>query len=797
MVAADDVTQFFKSHPNVSGVEQGGHILFSNRRIGLAFKHSQNGFILDRLYGIAEDQNFLIEGEGTNGSNLFEVVVTLDPKLVHKDERWNSKPGFYGIFDEMAGDAFTIGSQSATNTSWWQEDLDSLAVLHLEWNGIDMREDKGAMDVKVTVTLRDGDPMSYWHINIHNRSQRYGIERIRFPMLSLAPIGKAENNQLLLPQNRGRLVTDPFNQSSKIIGEIYYACHFNMQFQALYDEHSGNGIYLGTQDPAPNLIQIEIDHNPKEILWRPSHLPPNMTFAHEDYDLPYNCVVGPFRGDWFDACQIYRQWALKQSWAQKGPLITRRDIPRWYAESPLMFYTHLNDSFAGTHSEEENMNIAADHFIEFLEWVGMPLSANWYAWKEHHPDRSTYNVPFNRYRMRGQGRWAHAQALNSHDGNYPKIPALPNFSSQCARIRQAGGRVCPYIALEIYDQGSTENAPYADAAKSHMVRDLYGAIRTWSGETAWQACSWTQWWRDRLKEECVLMLQRENVNGFYLDVMQGSSPPCYWTPHGHSAAGGSSTTKGMHGLSKYIRDAVKALNNDFITTGENASEGMIDVIDGSLQLTFSPDVAPLFAAVYQGYIPRFGHEISVGQGNAFFVEVASLFLEGAQIGMFRLRPRSSALSFQNPEHESMIDFLGKLVGYYKNVATRKFLAYGQLMRPLKFNEPQVMPLLSYRRRHGTTREEIGPSSHVPALTSGVFRTDNGELGIFVVNTGTEELDFQSDLNLTGYGLETDADVQVESFNPDGTSQIVHGQAIGSVPLSGTLPGHDVVMYRVK
>src|SRR5690606_39511532 len=64
----------------------------------------------------------------------------------------------------------------------------------------------------------------------------------------------------------------------------------------------------------------------------------------------------------------------------------------------------------------------------------------------------------------------------------------------------------------------------------------------------------------------------------------------------------------------------------------------------------------------------------------FYIEAASLFVEGAQIGRLRLRPRSSVLSFDNPEHQDEIEFLGRVVGYYKQDAGKKFLAYGQLMQ---------------------------------------------------------------------------------------------------------------------
>ena len=157
----------------------------------------------------------------------------------------------------------------------------------------------------------------------------------------------------------------------------------------------------------------------------------------------------------------------------------------------------------------------------------------------------------------------------------------------------------------------------------------------------------------------MTLLDQENVGSFYLDVMHGRSKPCYWTPHGHTAAGGSSMTVGMHDLVEYLHVAIKANDPEAIATGENSSENMIDVIDGILyQWTILPEnTAPIFAAVYQDYIPRYGVEISIGSGDPFFMDCASMFVEGDQIGRFRIRPRSHILSFENSEHEPLLAFL--------------------------------------------------------------------------------------------------------------------------------------------
>jgi hypothetical protein len=508
-------------------------------------------------------------------------------------------------------------------------------------------------------------------------------------------------------------------------------------------------------------------------------------------------VVGPFDGDWYDAAQIYRSWAVKQRWCSKGPRLTRKDSPKWFSETPFMFYTTIGDSAEGTFSMSKNAVIAADHFREYVKWAGFPIPCNWYSWKQYVPGMTSYNVPFGSHRMYHQGRWKGMWPMNIHDGNYPAIGAIKEFTEETKKLRKEGGMVCPYVALEIFDQGPDENSPYAKDARPNVVRDLFGVKRTWSTETAWQACASTKWWQNRMRETCDEMVKREHVGGFYLDVMQGSGLPCYWTPHGHSAAGGDAITTGMWQTVKACREAAQARDPQVIITGENICENVIDVVDGTLQVTLWPEnKAHIFAAVYQDYTKRYGTEMSTGVGwkgrfkenftdDSFFLEAASLFAQGAQIGRMRLRPRDAALSLTEPKQKHMIDFLEQVLGYYKNDTTKMFHAYGQFMRPLTFSEPSPMPMIKYR---GTDFRTIW---------NGIFRNANGELGVFIVNAGRADLQFSSTMDLARHGLTADSVVDVNSITPSGKVTSVYRGAKGTVALKGTIPGRTILMYHIK
>ena len=787
-------TTFFKTHPNAIDLEERGKsILFANRRVGIEIGVGNRGFRLNRLYGIEEEQDFVVEPDLTQG--LFDIRLALDPRRVGKDESWRTIGSLMGIVDEMAADAFSVGSQEAKSVSWRQEGDASQTTLRLEWKGISVREDVEVLDVVVSINLKAGDPMAYWHVAVENRGPNYGIERVKFPILALAPIGDAPENVLIYPKSRGIMVEGPF-KAHTIRG--YYTCDFEMQFQALYNKASEKGVYLATQQEVPCLSHLEIVGTPEAITWAPAHFPPNMTYATEYlnyetddmyFDLSYECVVGPYRGDWYDACQLYREWALQQTWCAGGPLSTRTDIPAWYKKAPFIYYVSLNDSATGTHSLDENLAIASDHLREWLDWAGMKLPANFYAWEDPVHGLSTRDRPTHPARSwlrNKRGRWAGMTGHNFYDGNYPGIRALENFSRECASLKEQGGMVCPYIALEIFNQGPSENAPYAAEAKPGAIRDLYGAIRTWGGELAWQMCSWDPWWRDRLKETCELLLENENVGGMYLDVMRGSCLPCYWTAHDHTAAGGSSMTLGRHGLVKHVRDAVRAKDAEAIMTGENPSENMIDVIDGMLVYTLWPGHVPLLATVYQDYIPRYGLELSVGQGgDSFFIDCASLFVAGAQVGRIRLKPRSVMISLQDPEHRPMVAFLEQVLGYYKNDQTQPFLSYGQLMRPLAFVQPSPMPELEHHN-----------GDKFPALETGVLRSEEGQLAIFVVNVGEDDLDFESTMDPARHGLAGDAVLDVDRISPSGEVTSVQRGATGPIALNHSLPGRTITMYHV-
>ncbi len=802
---------FFHNHAGaITHKETEDALYFANNKIGLAFDKLSGGFALRQIYGIEQKQDYLGGKDTLSIADLFEVSMTLDPIHLKQDERHLEKPTGFGIVGEMAGDAFPVGSQKANTTSWNVEETPDGTVLNLTLKGMDAREDKGVLDVTASFRLQEGDPLSYWRINVTNRSKRYGLERVNFPILNFAPIGNPQENYFVMPRGRGGLVKNPFAARTGFGAHYasrgaFYPHDINMQFMSLYNGKSGKGIYFGTFDPQPHLTNSKYQNSEAGLIWTLAHFPDNIAFSNEPFSLEYDCVVGPQQGDWYDAAMRYRKWAKQQFWLSKGPLSTRKDSPKWFAEAPLIFYSLSSDSAEGTHDIDENLRIAIAHFHEWLDWAGLPMAMNFYGWHDYDDEFTVASLPWNSRRVNNNpdSRWYHLISTHGAGGNYPKVPALPELSSLLRELRNSGGMFCPYIPLEIFDQGPTNNSPYAQEAHPHITRDLHGALRMWGTLYYWMPCAHTQWWQNRLAETLELMVKNEHVGGFYLDVMQGSSMPCYWIGHGHSAGGGSSATDGMHKLNEVIYNRMKAIDPEAITTGENMSENMIDVTDGNLAFTLWPDnKAPIFAAVYQDYVTSYGLEVSTGAGykgryekeyrkDAFFIEATSLFIEGSQVGRIRLRPRDMNVSLKNPEHREIVDFLAQVVGYYKQPHAKKFLAYGRVLRPLNFTTPASMPQLTYTAGYVTTPCQF------PALTSGTFLAEDGDVGIFVANASGNNLDYSAQFDLTPYEDIPARTWKVTQVAADGVTEVASPSTNSPISVGGMIPARGITMYLLQ
>ena len=768
-------TKFFQKHPKpVDFQRMGRQVLLANKKLGIGFLQDKNKLCLTRFYGVETGEDFLSSAHDKAQGKLWELVL-------RRDKGRNKA-------------AINITSNSNAEVSSELEPDPSGVTLKLKWSGVDLPDEPDAIDVEVTVTLKEGDPLSRWRINVTNRSKTYGLWYVNFPNFSLKPIGgEAEKNVLTVPWGRGVIVQNPFanlQKSDKLAGGVngnwgeYPAYPRVMQFQSLYNNESGNGLYLALEDGEGYRKFFGFISQPAigAMQYEAVHCPVNMGFPTEDYRMTYDMCIGPLKGDWYDAARKYRKWALKQKWCSKGPLTSRKDTPRWYKQAPLLLVT-------ATRKGEHMTKISVDRMLAALKFFDTELPLVWYGWKKYDPKMSDYQregspwqVPQKRSRP----------AENVHDGNYPALPAQPNFASACKTISDAGGHVLAYVCASIFDPGLDENAPYAAQAKPNVVINEDGKIQiAEGGKVAWTMCSYTEWWQKRMSETISALIKNELTFGIYFDTFYGGRvtwSPCFSTVHGHSHGGGNDAYLAARKMLLSMRDAMKKADpKAVIAGGEGSAETAIDLLDSILyvQGNFEAGSVPLFAAVYGDYFCRYGRSIRPWKKAGHYIDCASMLTEGAQMGRLTIHEKDPK------DYPKEMNFMRKLVRYWKPEVGCKFLGYGQLLHPVTFKQPDAMPMVDYIPTWAG--DDVKPFD-APALHTGVFNAADGSLGIFIVNVSEKAIRVDFELTPERYPELKSKGYSLALVSESGKRKEL-GLQTGKIAFDGEVAGHDSIFLE--
>ena len=118
---------------------------------------------------------------------------------------------------------------------------------------------------------------------------------------------------------------------SKGIAAIFPAI-VETQFMAYYNDVSG--IYFATHDNTNSLKGINFLTDNGGIKFEFRHF--TGCDFNEEYYSPYPTVIKFFKGDWRDACEIYKTWFKNNSATDFIKIEDNKNLPKWYGESPVI-----------------------------------------------------------------------------------------------------------------------------------------------------------------------------------------------------------------------------------------------------------------------------------------------------------------------------------------------------------------------------------------------------------------------------------------------------------------------------
>jgi len=557
------------------------------------------------------------------------------------------------------------------------------------------------------VVLPADSGVAGWRISVANSSDYWGVWTVSYPLLNGFPASGRYDIARPKQSSGGELL----KAWSQRIEEHYPSGYWPMQFASL--NQGRNAVYFVGMDP---------DARSKDFLIEPGerlamvHYVENMGVPGSGYPDYYPVALGVYQGGWLEAAQRYRGWALRQKWAQGGPLSQRTDVPAIARNAALW----LREGWVFNKAEGSPHEMNAP-LIKLQEELGVPLALHWYDWEQ---------APF--------------------DHLYPHfLPAKQGFRERVAELVRSGILVMPYINAMSADMDIPDWAHFAPAA----IMDQAGGLRMWnysdrSGRLL-SMCPTQRIWQSAIVKTVDDLVAGEGVNGVYLDQVSAMpNEPCFNRQHGHPLGGGRHWADGYREMLRQVRNVSQRNRRRTVITSEGVDEVFYDLLDANLEYAQPNDrEIPMLEIVHSGYTLFFASPCDSRKSDAYFCFAEGRpFLDGRQIGWMNT-------SLLAPERAAKAEFLKQCARY--RVAARKFLTYGRLLvpvRPLNDIPTFTDEFTSFTNLATTGAWSENHKGTAPLAEGRLWQSEDGHLAVFLANYDSREIPFSYRIDPANYGL---------------------------------------------
>jgi len=514
--------------------------------------------------------------------------------------------------------------------------------------------------------------------------------------------------------------------------------------------------------------------------------------------MPYDFVMTAFKGNWFDAARLYREWAIKQVWCSAGPLARRQDVPGWYKK--LVFWTiawectsYVNWDEISPRMQKYGLapddDLTVDDIQKIASIMKVPYAVHFYGWHNNTFDESVPDY-------------------------FPPRIGDEGFRQQVKNIHDAGVKIIPYINGSLWDK-ALESYRERDVFR-HCIKDAAGSSFGWridhtaryeAGKSDkpiywldWP-CPYTDFWQTEVAQISRKLVADYGVDGVYYDVLSGNAHMCYDPDHGHTTGGGNYWAMGNREILRRSRKAIRAVSSEAIMLSEQPSEAYLDVLDGILLFNVQgmPGAVPAFQAVYHDYFLLFGNYI----GGQAAVDHLPMFageslIYGDQLGTFNVwpmflpdHPRSELSMYWDDEakRRKNIDFLVH-IARLKHNSGYKFLSLGEMRKPLTFSnqlpvqEAKQLPYFNGPRR-------------IPAVINAVWKAPDGTLGLVFCNVSESGQEVRYTIDVTEYGLPASAKYTLSELLEDGASRVLGTYEKPTFSRTETIPARRALLLEIK
>lgn len=615
------------------------------------------------------------------------------------------------------------------------DESSSQATLTLEYRKFRGRN----LNATVTIHLKKDEKFADFKLHIEN-DENFTVNSLFFPMIwGLHKIGESqEDDRLFYPVGDGLLLKNPLKYRDDLHMTEIYPSTASMQMMCLYDDDE-TGFFLTTDDSQghpkkPSVDWMEWSYETHMAMFF-EHLIPE--FSGNDFQMEYNCRIGTFEGDWYDAAVVYRKWAVTTDLLSGGKVFESKDIPEWWAKTSVVSSSNRDADWIHT-SLSDIENITG----EFNDLTGINTTHLIFAWAN-------------------EGAWC---------GPYYFPPAAgeKNFTDSMENIMEIGGHPFLYISGSVWritrgDIGYSDYDLFNDIGRQWACIDQYGnptidqgyLVINW---TSARMCPMTEFWHDMVVNNTL------NCLDLGVDVVQidefpiGSIYPCYNESHGHTLGYSREIPDAYRSILAEARTLGRLLNPDFILSMEEPCEYYLPYMDTYVSRDNAPEFLiypiavelygndmeyiPFFSHVYHEYITAFSEPIPMNY------DYPEPFTDQMRRSLARAFVTGEIISGSADEMENLRPSIKEL--YNRTVRAsagycNDYLIKGKPLRPPRIEVPdQTVQWYFY------SNESSGRPFEERSVLHSSWEADSGDLGHVFVNWVDSDVEF--DVEIGEYDL---------------------------------------------
>lgn len=542
-------------------------------------------------------------------------------------------------------------------------------------------------------------------------------------------------NELLSPWSEGMLVLDREKRNRKRLHlefpdklrTGYFPGICQMQFMASYGKNGG--VYFAADDIAQGTKVLEFSQDAPEVLGLRIENACGTDNPSSTYKLPFDIVLRAFKGDWFDACEIYRQWVKKDP-----SMKTEIPHPKWLDESPITIIYPVCGSREIT--EKTNKLVpyenAFPHVKRLADGFDSKVMALIMRWDKNGPWLPPYYWP----PVGGADSLRKFRDMLHSEGHL-----LGLYGSGTAYTMKS--KFNAYSGVENYEK---------EGLSAVMARGAKGERAQWNCTYIRESEAFciTQKRGREILEEQLMIQAREKIDfsQFFDQNMGCTSPICYAKNHGHPAVPGAWQTKAMRSFLDDLNAKIRASGSQMILGTEGAAAGPYvsalpfnDMRDTCVRLMGEP--VPAYQYVYHSYINNFmGNQCNdwwnikhdkcpenlqfrIAQAFTFGEMLSVVIRDDGTIDWCAAADWKSTPPAQQP----VIELVKRL-----NAARKKypqFLMRGEMVKP-----PLAVECGKYKIHY---RDRVG---EYPEILTSAWRAPDGEIKQFFVNFQNRSVKFK-------------------------------------------------------